>query len=51
MDEEQGRATEDGRPIYIPRDYMYERDRTKLANSGTDGFTRRILIQTDKTVY
>ena len=44
IDEEQGRETEDGRPIYIPRDYMHERDRTKVANSGTDGFTRGILI-------
>jgi len=44
IDEEQGRTTEDGRPIYIPRDYMYERDRTKVGNAGTQGFTRRILI-------
>lgn len=43
IDEETGRATEEGRPMYIPRDYMNERDRTKLNASGTDGFTRRIL--------
>jgi hypothetical protein len=42
MDEEQGRETEDGRPIYIPRDYMYERDRQKVASSGSTGFTRGI---------
>jgi hypothetical protein len=40
IDEEQGRATEDGRPIYIPRDYMFDRDRKKVANSGVTGFTR-----------
>lgn len=40
MDEEQGRETEDGRPIYIPRDYMFQRDRDKVANSGATGFTR-----------
>lgn len=43
IDEEQGRSTEEGRPIYIPRDYMNERDRTKLNASGSDGFTRRVL--------
>lgn len=40
IDEEQGRETEDGRPIYIPRDYMFTRDRTKVSNSGVKGFTR-----------
>ena len=42
IDEEQGRETEDGRPIYIPRDYMNLRDRDKVAGSGTEGFTRGI---------
>lgn len=40
IDEEQGRETEDGRPIYIPRDYMFTRDRDKVAASGSTGFTR-----------
>lgn len=40
IDEEQGRATEDGRPIYIPRDYLFTRDRTQLAAIGSTGFTR-----------
>ena len=40
IDEEQGRATEDGRPIYIPRDYMHQRDRNKVSASGSTGFTR-----------
>lgn len=39
IDEEQGRSTEEGRPIYIPRDYLFQRDRDKLSNSG-DNFTR-----------
>jgi len=30
IDEEQGRGTEEGRPQYIPRDYIYERDRRRL---------------------
>ena len=42
IDEEQGRETEDGRPIYIPRDYMFTRDRTRLSASGSTGFTRGI---------
>ena len=36
IDEEQGRSTEEGRPIYIPRDYMYERDRQKLQRFGLE---------------
>lgn len=40
IDEEQGRETEDGRPIYIPRDYMFTRDRDKVSASGSTGFTR-----------
>jgi hypothetical protein len=40
MDEEQGRETEDGRPIYIPRDYLFQRDRITLAGIGSTGFTR-----------
>lgn len=32
IDEEQGRATEEGRPQYIPRDYLFERDRKMLAS-------------------
>ncbi len=40
IDEEQGRETEDGRPIYIPRDYMFTRDRNKVSGSGSTGFTR-----------
>ena len=40
IDEEQGRETEDGRPIYIPRDYMFTRDRAKVTASGSTGFTR-----------
>ncbi|MHA1795345.1 MAG: hypothetical protein ACTSUK_04480 [Promethearchaeota archaeon] len=39
IDEEQGRSTEEGRPMYIPRDYLFQRDRDKLSNSG-DTFTR-----------
>jgi len=42
IDEEQGRETEDGRPMYIPRDYMFTRDRDKLSASGSTGFTRGI---------
>ena len=42
IDEEQGRETEDGRPIYIPRDYMFQRDRDRLSSSGSTGFTRGI---------
>lgn len=42
IDEEQGRETEDGRPIYIPRDYMFQRDRDKTSSSGSTGFTRGI---------
>jgi hypothetical protein len=30
IDEEQGRADETGRPVYIPRDYLFERDRIML---------------------
>lgn len=40
-DEEQGRATEEGRPMYIPRDYIFERDRNYLASIGV-GFTRGV---------
>ena len=40
IDEEQGRETEEGRPVYIPRDYLYQRDRDTLAASGATGFTR-----------
>jgi len=40
IDEEQGRSTEEGRPQYIPRDYMYERDRSKVSSAGVTGFTR-----------
>ena len=40
IDEEQGRMTEEGRPVYIPRDYLYERDRIQLASIGSSGFTR-----------
>jgi hypothetical protein len=36
IDEEQGRATEEGRPMFIPRDYMYERDRIKLKRFGLE---------------
>jgi hypothetical protein len=42
LDEDQGRATEDGRPMYIPRDYIYERDRNFLASIGVTGFTRGV---------
>ena len=42
IDEEQGRATEDGRPMYVPRDYMFTRDRAKISGSGSSGFTRGI---------
>jgi len=40
FDEEAGRETEEGRPSYIPRDYMYQRDRDKISSSGSAGFTR-----------
>lgn len=40
IDEEQGRETEEGRPIYIPRDYVHQRDRDKVSASGSTGFTR-----------
>ena len=43
MDEEQSRETEQARNVHIPRDYMYDRDRQKVANSGSNGFTRGIL--------
>jgi len=36
IDEEQGRANEEGRSMYIPRDYMYERDRQKLQRFGLE---------------
>ena len=36
IDEEQGRALEEGRSMYIPRDYMYERDRLKLKQYGLE---------------
>lgn len=36
IDEEQGRAMEEGRNMYIPRDYMYERDRRKLQRFGLE---------------
>lgn len=42
MDEEQGRATEDGRPMYIPRDYLFTRDRSTLGGIGGTGFTRGV---------
>jgi len=42
IDEEQGRATEEGRPMYIPRDYMFQRDRDKLSSAGANGFTRGV---------
>jgi len=41
-DEEQGRATEDGRPMYIPRDYIFTRDRAYLSTIGSTGFTRGV---------
>jgi hypothetical protein len=41
IDEEQGRATEQGRPQYIPRDYLFERDRKMLA-SLDDDFNRGV---------
>jgi len=34
LDEEQGRAQEQRRSQYIPRDYMFERDRAKLQRIG-----------------
>jgi len=34
VDEEQGRAHEQKRSQYIPRDYMYERDRSRLQRIG-----------------
>ena len=40
LDEDQGRATEEGRPIYIPRDYIFTRDRAFLSTIGVMGFTR-----------
>jgi hypothetical protein len=36
IDEEQGRAQEQRRSQYIPRDYMYERDRSKLHRIGIE---------------
>ena len=36
IDEEQGRSMEEGRSMYIPRDYMYERDRMKLRRFGLE---------------
>ena len=36
IDEEQGRASEEGRNMYIPRDYMFERDRQKLQRFGLE---------------
>lgn len=36
IDEESGRASEEGRSMYIPRDYMYERDRQKLKRYGLE---------------
>lgn len=45
IDEEQGRATEEGRPQFIPRDYLFERDRVRLASLDADtdgGFNRGV---------
>ena len=36
IDEEQGRSMEEGRSMYIPRDYMYEWDRMKLRRFGLE---------------
>jgi hypothetical protein len=42
IDEAQGRATEEGRPVYIPRDYLYERDRRKLHSFHPTAFNRGV---------
>ena len=36
MDEEQGRAGQKERMGFVPKDYMYERDRTRLIRIGTE---------------
>jgi len=42
IDEEQGRGTEEGRPTFIPRDYMFARDRQKLQRIGIE-FDHRLV--------
>ena len=42
IDEEQGRMMEEGRPTFIPRDYIFERDRKILASLGSSGFNRGV---------
>lgn len=42
IDEEQGRGTEVGRPTYIPKDYMFARDRQKLQRIGIE-FDNRVV--------
>lgn len=39
LDDEQGRTEQEGRNIYIPRDFIFARDRSKLGSIGTT-FTR-----------
>lgn len=36
MDEEQARAGQKERMSFVPKDYMYERDRTRLQRIGTE---------------
>lgn len=35
IDEEQGRETEDGRPIYVPRDYLTPNQQEELSGMGS----------------
>lgn len=40
IDEEEARADARERPQFMPRDYMFERDRKKIGSMGPTGFTR-----------
>lgn len=42
LDEEEGRETEEGRPQFIPRDYLFQRDRDRLAAIGSSSFNRGV---------
>jgi len=42
IDEEQARAHEDKRSLFIPRDYMFERDRSRLRTIG-HGTKKRVI--------